>query len=603
MPRLRKLQIYSAFKLKVLPALGRLESLEELTISGLHSLKRIGPEFFGISEDVINRGSGGGQLIAFPSLIHLELLGMFELEEWVLPFERSDDTLQIMPRLQILDIWSAPKLKALPAVWKLESLEELLISGLDSLKRIGPEFFGILDDDDVIKGTSGSSRSGESVPIIVFPKLKKLKFSWMTEWEEWEMMMPSWREDVSFIMPCLKELILFECEKLKVVPHNIFSYQTVEEDIEGCSELNQRSRRNQIIRRREIGERGDHSDDDDFIATKSLQDGYKQLQIFLLTLWEVGELYGARATALFGQACSGFTVMVKTRSHRQQDTVEGRLAIKVAEVEERYFEHLSLADVFPPWGPLDVARMSPEQMEVEIDRWFWYNIFADEVREITHRRAVLRCISAGDVLIYKELNGQFLFVSLRTTLVKMEKTEEVGMYANGLEQHCNSLLPFRRQRVQEFENGRARRTARRLVEGSRRGVGEADHDTFPINYFVGPRIEGAAGRLELLEELSIRKLDSVKRIGPEFFGISDDIINRGICREKLVAFPRLIKLELGSMEELEEIAGRAQYHWIGFSKMHGPRILGISLKWMHELEDWVLPFERSDTLQIMPGLR
>ncbi|KAF6138218.1 hypothetical protein GIB67_011058 [Kingdonia uniflora] len=189
----------------------------------------------------INRG----QLIVFPSLIHLELNGMDKLEEWVLPFERSD-TLQIMPRLRKLQIWWAYKLKVLPALGRLESLEELTISGSYSVKPIGPEFFGISEDDDVMKGASGSSRRRESLRIIVFPKLKKLQLFHMTEWEEWEMMMPSWGEDVSFIMPCLKELELHTCKKLKVVPHNIFSYQKVEERIDYCPELG----RNQIIRRR-----------------------------------------------------------------------------------------------------------------------------------------------------------------------------------------------------------------------------------------------------------------------------------------------------------------------------------------------------------------
>ncbi|KAF6139683.1 hypothetical protein GIB67_002488 [Kingdonia uniflora] len=127
-----------------------------------------------------------------------------------MPFERSD-IFQIMPRLRILEIRLAPKLEALPAVWKLESLEELIISGLDSVKRIGPEFFGI-SEDDVMKGTRcGLSRGGVSVPIIVFPKLKRLEFWEISELEEWEMMMPSWREDISFIMPCLKELSLYKC--------------------------------------------------------------------------------------------------------------------------------------------------------------------------------------------------------------------------------------------------------------------------------------------------------------------------------------------------------------------------------------------------------
>ncbi|KAF6176276.1 hypothetical protein GIB67_023567 [Kingdonia uniflora] len=204
----------------------------------MDSLRRLGLDFLGISdiEEEDNDATTSisrGHLIAFPSLIKLELEWMSELEEWVLPFERND-TLRIMA----------------------QSLEELTICRLHSLKRIGPELFGISEDDDVMKGTSGSSRIGESVPIIVFPKLKKLEFNFMFEWEEWEIMMPSWRQDVSFVMPCLKELILDNCKKLKEVPRNIFSYQPVKEEIVDCMQLNQRSGMNQIIRRREVGERG-----------------------------------------------------------------------------------------------------------------------------------------------------------------------------------------------------------------------------------------------------------------------------------------------------------------------------------------------------------
>ncbi|KAF6172712.1 hypothetical protein GIB67_010999 [Kingdonia uniflora] len=234
--------------------MGRLPVLEVLKIQRMKSVRRLGLDFLGISdiEEEDNNATSSinrGQLIAFPSLIKLELRLMYGLEEWVLPFERSDK-LQIIPRLRILQIEWAPKLKVLPALGRLESLEELTIRQLYSVKRIGPEFFGI--SNDVMKKLKLMIVGGESLPIIVFPKLKKLKFDFMFELEEWEM--PSWREDVSFIMPCLKELKLFHCKKLKVVPHNIFSYQPVKERIEFCSELNKRSRRNQIIRRREVGE-------------------------------------------------------------------------------------------------------------------------------------------------------------------------------------------------------------------------------------------------------------------------------------------------------------------------------------------------------------
>ncbi|KAF6169340.1 hypothetical protein GIB67_028760 [Kingdonia uniflora] len=259
---LRVLELINLTRCTTLPSLGRLPLLEVLRIEGMISL------FY---KNEPNTCKFLQKLVVFPNLIKLHIMEMSALEEWVLPFERSDDTLQIMPRLRKLTIARAYKLKVLPALGRLESLEELSICGLYSLKRIGPEFFGI-SEDDVTR--CGSSRGGESVPIIVFPKLKILDFSFISELEEWEMMMPSWREDVSFIMPCLKEFELWFCKKLKVVPHNIFSYQPVKENIKCCSELNKRSGRNQIIIRREVGERGDHSDDDDFTPitpTKSLQ--------------------------------------------------------------------------------------------------------------------------------------------------------------------------------------------------------------------------------------------------------------------------------------------------------------------------------------------
>ncbi|KAF6138168.1 hypothetical protein GIB67_011008 [Kingdonia uniflora] len=250
--KLRTLELMHLTRCTKLPSLGKLPVLEVLKIGAI-SVRRLGLDFLGISDIEVENDDAISsinreKLVALPSLIQLELSSISELEEWVLPFERSD-TLQIMPRLRKLTISWAYKLKVLPALGRLESLEELTLTSLDSLKHIGPEFFGI-SEDDIMKGTSGSSRGGESLPIIVFPKLKKLIFFYLEELEEWEMMMPSWREDVSFIMPCLKELELHSCKKLKVVPHNIFSYQTVEEKIDYCPELNQRSGRNQIIRRR-----------------------------------------------------------------------------------------------------------------------------------------------------------------------------------------------------------------------------------------------------------------------------------------------------------------------------------------------------------------
>ncbi|KAF6139682.1 hypothetical protein GIB67_002487 [Kingdonia uniflora] len=80
-----------------LPSLGRLPMLEVLKIKGMKSVRRLGLDFLGISDieeednnttSSINRG----QLIAFPSLIHLKLQLMFGLEEWVLPCHAPKST-------------------------------------------------------------------------------------------------------------------------------------------------------------------------------------------------------------------------------------------------------------------------------------------------------------------------------------------------------------------------------------------------------------------------------------------------------------------------------------------------------------------------------
>ncbi|KAF6153144.1 hypothetical protein GIB67_034866 [Kingdonia uniflora] len=89
--------------------------------------------------------------------------------------------------------------------------------------------------------------------------------------------------------------------------------------------------------------------------------------------------------------------MVRTHSHRQQDAVEGRLAIKVAEVEEQNLRYRVLADVFPPQYPLDIVGMPSELIKEEINHWFLYSIFANKVRKIYHRRAILRYITGDEI--------------------------------------------------------------------------------------------------------------------------------------------------------------------------------------------------------------
>ncbi|KAF6170397.1 hypothetical protein GIB67_014327 [Kingdonia uniflora] len=101
----------------------------------------------------------------------------------------------------------------------LESLEKLFIDNMPKMKRIGSEFFGIYSSD-------GVDRS--------FPKLKKLWFIDLNEWEVWEM---TTRNEIT-IMPSLVDLEFYDCPKLKSLPECIMSSSTIRElTIINCPKL------------------------------------------------------------------------------------------------------------------------------------------------------------------------------------------------------------------------------------------------------------------------------------------------------------------------------------------------------------------------------
>ncbi|XP_062026804.1 disease resistance protein RGA2-like [Rosa rugosa] len=105
--------------------------------------------------------------------------------------------------------------EVLPPLGKLPSLEILQISGMEKVKKVGVEFLGIEEEEEV---------SG-----ILFPKLKLLTFSDLKNWEEWAFV-----SEIT-IMPRLSELRIVECPKLKALPeflYKITELRTLE--IKGC---------------------------------------------------------------------------------------------------------------------------------------------------------------------------------------------------------------------------------------------------------------------------------------------------------------------------------------------------------------------------------
>ncbi|GAY67766.1 hypothetical protein CUMW_259110 [Citrus unshiu] len=82
-----------------LPPLGKLPSLEQLFISYMSNVKRVGDEFLGIESDHHDSSSSSSVVIAFPKLKSLTIELLDELEEWDYGITRTGNTfINIMPR-------------------------------------------------------------------------------------------------------------------------------------------------------------------------------------------------------------------------------------------------------------------------------------------------------------------------------------------------------------------------------------------------------------------------------------------------------------------------------------------------------------------------
>ncbi|XP_062027549.1 disease resistance protein RGA2-like [Rosa rugosa] len=105
--------------------------------------------------------------------------------------------------------------EVLPPLGKLPSLEILEIDGMKKVKTVGVEFLGIEEEEQV---------SG-----ILFPKLKRLEFREMRNWEEWAFL-----SEIT-IMPRLSELRILYCPTLKALPEFLYKIPELRTlEIKGC---------------------------------------------------------------------------------------------------------------------------------------------------------------------------------------------------------------------------------------------------------------------------------------------------------------------------------------------------------------------------------
>ncbi|XP_028782692.1 putative disease resistance RPP13-like protein 1 [Neltuma alba] len=119
----------------------------------------------------------------------------------------------VLPNLVSLHLGGNNDVSLLPPLGQLPSLQKLTINGFDGIKAIGEEFYG-----------------NGSLIAPPFPSLSYLKFSYMREWEEWDICY----EGKSF--PCLEELYIHDCPRLtKSLPQHLTCLKTL--DILRCENL------------------------------------------------------------------------------------------------------------------------------------------------------------------------------------------------------------------------------------------------------------------------------------------------------------------------------------------------------------------------------
>ncbi|CAL8107100.1 unnamed protein product [Prunus armeniaca] len=120
--------------------------------------------------------------------------------------------IQSLKNLRFLEVRWGTQSELWP-LGKLEYLETLTLYWIKGVRKVGVEFLGLEDQ------TSFRIRS----PQILFPKLKRLWFGLMLNWEEWEGVEEWTKEDSEItIMPCLSELEIHFCGLLKALPDFVF---------------------------------------------------------------------------------------------------------------------------------------------------------------------------------------------------------------------------------------------------------------------------------------------------------------------------------------------------------------------------------------------
>ncbi|KAI9156431.1 hypothetical protein LWI28_006423 [Acer negundo] len=170
------LELSNCGKCQILPSLGQLPSLKDLTVEGMEGIKTVGAEFY---------GDMSLSSLPFPSLETLKFENMSQWEVW---YSSEVEALECFLRLENIEICNCPKLRRFSH--RFPSLKRMIINGCQQLEA----FPRILTLDSIEQGRE-------------FPCLRELSVSGCHNLME----LPS-------LFPSLTTLEIDGCQDLELLP-------------------------------------------------------------------------------------------------------------------------------------------------------------------------------------------------------------------------------------------------------------------------------------------------------------------------------------------------------------------------------------------------
>ncbi|GMN56511.1 hypothetical protein TIFTF001_025627 [Ficus carica] len=234
----------------LLPPVGQLPSLQELSVKSFNGVETIGDEFYGSNSSIT----------PFQSLESLSFDGMPKWHEWL--FTGDDKEVGCFPRLKKLQLYGCPNLTGslpdcdstetleigwcnkldFPGSYHYASLKKLRIEGLDSLKSLPLDYFPkleklVLEECQNLESLTFSEETGTALESLSFLRLVVCK-NFRSLPKNMHRHLPSLAYMEMSICPKissfpkgglpskLNELVLFNCRKL-VAQHKHWDLQGV----------------------------------------------------------------------------------------------------------------------------------------------------------------------------------------------------------------------------------------------------------------------------------------------------------------------------------------------------------------------------------------